>query len=239
MTTEDYLATRWIAKPASLFDHDLPIMVSAADLFTTPERARDMQHKPVSILTHASSRATPRRLTPTLEEVEAETAKTGRKLYEGAGITAADLSFAHMYDSFTLFHQFHLEGLGYRRRTCGEALDVSQTDSSIAGPNLVSPSGGNIGSGRSRFWMHPDCIQPLQGRAGVRQVTGVTPAITVSGGPMPLGGNLTVWSATPDAILRGALASTEADIPTRRAASCPRHRRHGSPIRRKAPTSSS
>ena len=29
------------------------------------------------------------------------------------------------------------------------------------------------------------------------KVTGVTPEIAVSGGPMPLGGNFTVWSATP------------------------------------------
>ena len=139
MTTEDYLAARWIAKPANLFDNDIPIMVSAAYLFTTPERAKDMQHKPVYILNHASSRATPRSLTPTLEEVEAETAKTGRKLYEGAGISAADLSFENMYDGFTLFHQFHLEGLGYRGMKCGEALDFYQTDISIAGPNPVSP----------------------------------------------------------------------------------------------------
>jgi hypothetical protein len=197
LTTEDYLAARWIAKPASLFDNDIPITVSAAYLFTTPERARDMQQKPVYILNHASSRATPRSLTPTLDEVEAETAKTGRKLYEGAGITAADLSFENMYDGFTLFHQFHLEGLGYRGIKFGEALDFYQTDISIAGPNPVSPSGGNIGSGRSRFWMHTDCIQQLQGRAGARQVTGVKPEIAVSGGPMPLGGNFTVWSATP------------------------------------------
>ena len=31
-----------------------------------------------------------------------------------------------------------------------------------------------------------------------QQVTGVKPEIAVSGGPMPLGGNYTVWSATPD-----------------------------------------
>ncbi|MGQ4808474.1 hypothetical protein NKDENANG_01857 [Candidatus Entotheonellaceae bacterium PAL068K] len=198
LTTEDYLAARWIAKPANLFDNDIPIMVSAAYLFTTAERAKDMRQKPVYILNHASSRTTPRSLTPTLDEVEADTARTARKLYEGAGITATDLSFENMYDGFTLFHQFHLEGLGYRGITFGEALDFYQTDIRIEGPNPVSPSGGNIGSGRSRFWMHTDCIQQLQGRAGARQVTGVKPEIAVSGGPMPLGGNFTMWSATPN-----------------------------------------
>ena len=157
-----------------------------------------MKQKPVYVLNHASSRTRPRSLTPTLDEVEADTARTAGKIYEGAGITAADLSFENMYDGFSLFHQFHLEGLRYRGIKFGEALDFYQGDISIEGPNPVSPSGGNIGSGRSRFWMHTDCIQQLQGRAGARQVTGVKPEIAVSGGPMPLGGNYTVWSTTPD-----------------------------------------
>ena len=197
LTVEDYLATRWIAKPANLFDNDIPIMVATAYLFTTAERAKDMKQKPVYILNHASSRTKPRSNTPTLDEVQEDSARSARKVYEGAGITANDLSFENMYDGFSLFHHFHLEGLGYRGVKFGEALDFYQTDISIEGPNPVSPSGGNIGSGRSRCWMHTDCIQQLQGRAGARQVTGVKPEIAVSGGPMPLGGNLTVWSATP------------------------------------------
>ena len=194
---EDYLSSRWIAKPANLFDNDIPIMASAAYLFTTAEKAQDMAQKPVYILGHASSRGTPRSITPTLEEVEAETASTGRKIYEAAGITADDLSFENMYDGFAQFHQFHIEGLRYRGMQNGDALDFYQTDISIEGPNPILPSGGNIGSGRSRFWMHTDSIQQIQGRAGARSLTGVTPEIGVSGGPMPLGGNFTVWSATP------------------------------------------
>ena len=197
LLAEDYLPARWIAKPASLFDNDLPIMMSGAYLFTTMERAQDMRQKPVYILNHASSSARAQSLTATLDEVEEETARTARKIYEGAGITAEDLSFENMYDGFSLFHHFHLEGLGYRGIKFGEALDFYQTDISIAGPNPVSPSGGNIGSGRSRVWLHTDSIQQLQGRAGDRQVTGVTPEVAVSGGPMPLGGNFTVWSASP------------------------------------------
>ena len=86
----------------------------------------------------------PRSLTPTLDEVEENTARTARKIYEGAGITAADLSFENMYDGFSLFHQFHIEGLGYRGIKFGEALDFYQTDISIEGPNPVSPSGGSF-----------------------------------------------------------------------------------------------
>jgi len=198
LTPEDYMGARWIAKPANLFDNDIPIMTSGAYLFTTAERAKDMKQKPVYILGHASSRGTPRSLLGTLDEVQAETGSSGRKIYESSGITAGDLSFENMYDGYPQFHQFHIEGLGYRGMKLGEALDFYQTDISIEGPNPILPSGGNIGGGRSRFWMHTDCIQQIQGRAGARQLTGVKPEIAVSGGPTPFGGNFTVWSATPD-----------------------------------------
>ena len=61
ITPEDYEAARWIAKPANLFDNDMPIMVSAAYLFTTAERARHLKQKPVYILNHATSRTRPAR----------------------------------------------------------------------------------------------------------------------------------------------------------------------------------
>ena len=197
VTADDYNTARWIAKPANLFDNDLPINAAAAYLFTTAERAKDMQQKPAYIWNVASNRFRARSLSLTLEEVEQSTAHTARMIYEGAGIQASDLSFEDMYDGFGLSHVFHIEGLGYAGIERGEALDLYQTDISIEGPHPVSPSGGNIGSGRTRFWMHTDAIQQIQGRAGARQIH-KRAEIGVSGGPTPTGGNFTVWSATPD-----------------------------------------
>ena len=197
LTVEDYLAARWIAKPANLFDCDMPIQIAVAYLFTTAELAKDMKQPPVYILNHASDRTRSKSSVQTLDECEAATDSTGRKLFEGAGITANDLSFENMYDGYTIFHQFHLEGLRYAGVQRGEALDLYQTDISIEGPNPVSPSGGNAGSGRTRTWMHTDCMQQIQGRAGARQITKKA-EIGVSGGPTTTGGNFMVWSATPD-----------------------------------------
>jgi acetyl-CoA acetyltransferase len=198
LTYEDYVNARWVAKPANLFDNDIPIMASAAYLFTTADRAKDMAQKPVYILNHARNATVPRSGNPTLEECEEATANTGRMLYEGAGISADDLSFENMYDGFSLFHVFHLEGLRFRGIQPGEALDYfASEDISNTGPAPISPSGGNVGSGRTRFWMHTDCIQQIQGRAGERQMT--APAnIGVSGGPMPTGGCFTVWASEPN-----------------------------------------
>jgi len=197
LALEDYLNARWVAKPANLYDNDIAIQSCAAYLFTTPERAKNMKQKPVYILNHASDRSRARGITPTLDEVEDATFRTGQKIYEGAGITASDLSFENMYDGFSLFHVFHLEGLRYAGVKPGEALDFFQTDISNDSWHPVSPSGGNIGGGRTRFWMHTDSIQQLQGRAGKRQIKRPV-EIGVSGGPMPTGGNYTVWGVSPD-----------------------------------------
>jgi acetyl-CoA acetyltransferase len=197
LSVEDYLASRWIAKPANLFDNDLPICISAAFVFTTAERAKDMKQNPVYILNHTRTRPKVRRVVPTLEDWQDGSDSTGRKLYEGAGITARDLSFENMYDGFTLFHVWHLEGLRYAGVQRGEGLDLFQTDISIEGPNPVSPSGGNAGSGRTRFWLHVDSIQQLQGRAGARQISKKA-EIGVSGAYMPDMSYSLIWSATPD-----------------------------------------
>ena len=199
LTVEDYLAARWVVKPLNLFDHDMPIQVAVAYLFTTPERARDMKQKPVYILNHASTR--PKfGARQSLENAEASTDSTARKLYEGSGLTPSDVDVVNMYDGFATFHNYFLEGLQWRGVKRGEALDFYQGDISIEGPNPVSSSGGNIGSGRTRIWMHTDSIQQLQGRAGERQVhlKNGRPETAISGGPMPQGGDFTVWSTSPD-----------------------------------------
>lgn len=207
LSREDYLEARWVAKPANLFDNDIPIHTAAAYVLTTGERARDLRQKPVYVLGHAGSgtqggpSSAPRRsrgLAVTLEEEQEWAADTGRRLLESAGVTARDISFENMYDGFSLFHVFHIEGLGFAGLKEGEALDLFEHgDISIEGPNPISPSGGNIGGGRTRYWNHTDSIQQIRGTAGKRQIR--IPANTgISGGFMPVWSNFVVWSATPD-----------------------------------------
>jgi acetyl-CoA acetyltransferase len=204
----DYANARWISKPANLLDNDLPIHTAAAYVITTSERAKDLRHRPAYILGHAGAgtgRGFRRRqdvtlansVIQTLEEIEEGAASTGRKIFEAAGITVSDLSFENLYDGFSFLHVFSIEGIGYAGIKRGEALDLFQTDITIEGPNPVSPSGGNIGGGRTRFWAHTDSIQQIQGRAGARQIT--RPAeVGLSGGPSPTNGNFIVWGRHPD-----------------------------------------
>ena len=171
LTTEEYNESRWVAEPANLYDNDIPIHTAAAYLFTTAERARDMRQPPAYVLGHAGAEFKPRGITDTLEEAQQWAAATARRVYESAGISAADMDFENAYDGFSLFHVFWVEGFGYAGIKEGEALDFfASQDISINGPTPISPSGGNIGSGRTRFWMWTDTIQQIQGRAGERQI---------------------------------------------------------------------
>jgi acetyl-CoA acetyltransferase len=205
ITAEDYLTTRWIAKPANLFDNDMPIQAAAAYVFTTAERARDLRQPPVYVLGHGGggtvrgdsySWIAPRSSVETLEEAQANAASTARRVYEAAGVSAGDIHFENCYDGFSLFHVFWIEGFGFARVKEGECLDFFQTDISINGPHPVSPSGGNIGSGRSRFWLWTDTIQQLQGRAGARQMK-IDARCGLAGGFMPVWSNFAVLSKDP------------------------------------------
>jgi hypothetical protein len=103
-----------------------------------------------------------------------------------------------MYDGFTLFHQFHLEGLRFAARgeKRGYALDLYQTDISIEGPNPVSPSGGNSGNGRTRWWNHRDSILQIQGRSPTQIKNEVR--YGVSGSHMPNYCDALIWGVSPD-----------------------------------------
>jgi acetyl-CoA acetyltransferase len=198
VTKEDYLTARWLAKPANLYDADMPIMAVSGYVITTPERAKDMKQKPVYIRGHSSSTVRPRSLQHTLEESEEGAARTGRIIAEAAGITVNDLSFENMYDGYGMFHVIHLEGLGgFAGIHQGDALDYFESqDISNDSKYPISPSGGNIGSGRTRFWLHVDCMQQIQGRAGARQIR--YPAeVGISGATFPHSAITLVWAGDP------------------------------------------
>lgn len=206
LTVDDYNNAPWVAQPANLLDLDLPIHTAAAYLVTTAERANDMKQKPVYVLGHAGTASVngdsygprkPRSLVQTLEEVEEYTAANGRKLFEATGLAATDIQFENMFDGYSFLHAFHIEGLGFAGIGRGEALDLYAQDISLSSARPVSPSGGNIGGGRTRFWGHTDSIQQIQGRAGQRQIR-IPADIGVSGGPTPGLSNCIVWASSPN-----------------------------------------
>jgi acetyl-CoA acetyltransferase len=205
LTIEEYNASRWIAEPMNLLDNDIPIMTANALLFTTSERAADMAQPPVYILGHAAGGEyhhgdyrgfQKRSMIETLEEMEEWAARTANRLYRSAGITNKDVQFENANDGFAPFHMFWIEGFEFFGVKKGECLDFFQTDISIHGPTPVNTGGGNLGNGRTRYWMWTDTMQQLQGRAGERQMK-IDARLGVAGGFTPYWSNFAAMSKDP------------------------------------------
>ena len=206
LTTEEYQESRWVAEPANLYDNDIPIHTACAFLFTTAERARDLRQPPAYVLGHAAAGAWPATTCGLQGRAAPSTTwkrpRSGRRARPSGCMRPrasrpSDVDFENAYDGFSLFHVFWVEGFGFSGIKEGEALDFfASQDISINGPTPISPSGGNIGSGRTRFWMWTDTIQQIQGRAGERQIKKEA-NIGVTGSFMPLWSSFAVFSKDP------------------------------------------
>jgi acetyl-CoA acetyltransferase len=196
-TTEDYLNGRYIWKPMSINDCDLPCQTAAAFLFTTADRAKTMKQPPAYVLNHTRVQDRPRSQSATLAEYEASTDRLAQQLFEGSGLTPSELDVINPYDGFALFTQYYLEALQWHGVKRGDAHDFYAGDISVEGPHPFMPSGGNNGSGRTRWWHYVDSIQQVQGRAGQRQVK-VRAETSLAGGPMPMGGDWMIFAKNPD-----------------------------------------
>src|SRR5262249_24833609 len=67
---EDYVSSRHILTPRRLWDCDRPVTASAASLFTTTDRARDMLQPPVYVLNHSQHNFRQRTTQADLDEIE-------------------------------------------------------------------------------------------------------------------------------------------------------------------------
>ena len=83
LTIEEYLNSRYILNPLRLWDCDRPVNASAAYLFTTAERARDMRQTPVYVLNHSQHNFRKRSTQEDLDEIEDWTDRAARRMYEG------------------------------------------------------------------------------------------------------------------------------------------------------------
>jgi len=171
LTMEDYRNGRLIEEPLVVFDCDRPMMTTAAFVFTTADRAKDMRQKPVYVLSHATSANRRRSTMFTVEEHQQECANLGKVLYEGAGLHAWDVDIFNPYDGYLTFTQNYLEGFRWHGVGLGESHDLYKQGIQHEGPHPFNSSGGNNGTGRSRAAHYFDCIEQIRGTAGKRSVT--------------------------------------------------------------------
>ena len=197
LTVEDYVSSRYILKPLRLWDCDRPVNASGAYLFTTAERARDMKQQPVYILNHNQHSAGTRSTQAVLEEIEAETDRLARMMFEGSGLSADEVDIFNPYDGYSTMTQFWLEAFQWHGVKRGDAFQFYADDIRVEGPHPFSSSGGNLGTGRLRTAMWTDSIEQLRGSAGPRQVT-VRAETAVAGFGPPLGGGWIAFGKYPN-----------------------------------------
>ncbi len=185
ITLEDHQNSRWIIEPVlRLLDCCQENDGAVAIIVTSLERARDLKQKPVRILGGAQ-------ILPFNDEIitnyyhadlaeEPGAATAARQVYRQAGIGAADIQVAMLYDNFTpqVFKQ--LEAYGF----CGlgEARDyIADGHIEIDGRTPVNTHGGLMGEA----YIHgvnniAEAVRQVRGTAA-NQVKDVAHALVASG----------------------------------------------------------
>jgi acetyl-CoA acetyltransferase len=172
LSAEDYLALPYVTKPLRLLDCDYPCDSGSAVIFTTEERARDLDQPVVLVDASALSAIHDMNFELLPDMVRTSPAHCGELLWSRTDLTPADVDTAHLYDGFSIITMQWLEGLGLVAP--GEAADFVKDGNTRPGGKLpTNTDGGAINVGRrhgANFCI--EAVHQLRGHAGRRQVEG-------------------------------------------------------------------
>ncbi len=171
MTVEDYLSSRFVSKPVRLFDCDYPVDSSSAVIFTTAERARDWQKKPVMVESYALTAIRDMNFSQLPDFARTAPVTCAETLWSRTDLTPADVDCAQLYDGFTIITFQWLEALGF----CGfgEAGPfVANGHTRLGGSLPLNTDGGacNVGRRHGANFCIEATRQIRGGESGERQV---------------------------------------------------------------------
>jgi len=182
LTREQYHESRWIAEPFHLYDCCPENDGAAAIVVTTPERARDLDTTPVSIVAAAHGlehrdgvRAFGEANFPT-----AHHRHVGTKLWERAGVGPEDIPVAQFYENFTGPVLMAMAEMGF---CAPDQLNDFVADGNIqfGGRLPINTSGGNLGEAYIHgFGNVVEAVRQIRGDS-TRQVVGAELSLSVSG----------------------------------------------------------
>ena len=172
LSAEDYLALPYITKPLRLLDCDYPCDSGSAVIFTTEERARDLNQPVVLVDASALSAIHDMNFELLPDMVRTSPVHCGELLWSRTDLKPADVDTAQLYDGFSIITMHWLEGLGLVAP--GEAADFVKDGHTRPGGKLpTNTDGGAINVGRrhgANFCI--EAVHQLRGHAGARQVEG-------------------------------------------------------------------
>jgi acetyl-CoA acetyltransferase len=150
MTIDDHQASPWVIYPFKLLDCCIRSDGAVAVVVSAADRARDTRHGPVHI--RAVMGGTLGNQHGTLHAAglwELYARRAAGKLYAAAGLSAADVDLAELYDPFTGICLMHFEGFGLADPG-GAAARVRGGDTGLDGPIPLNTHGGLL----SEAYMH-------------------------------------------------------------------------------------
>jgi acetyl-CoA acetyltransferase len=191
ITLDDHQSSGWVVEPLHLLDCCQESDGAVAIVVTTPERAKDLKHKPVTIQAAAQGAwADQESMTSYYrEEINGlpEMGVVGRQLWDQSGLSPSDIQTAIIYDHFTPFVLVQLEELGFCKK--GEAKDFIAGGAIEVGGRLpINTNGGQLGEA----YIHgmngiAEAVRQVRGTA-VNQVDGVEHVLCTAGTGVPTSG---------------------------------------------------
>jgi acetyl-CoA acetyltransferase len=169
ITVDDVLNSRMIAWPFRMLMCCLVTDGGGALIMTSAERAKDFPQKPVYILGTGESVETP--MVSQMNDFNFSTAfrVSGKKAFDTAGISHADVDHLMIYDAFAHLPLYGLEDLGFCKP--GEAKDfINERNTAPGGKLPLNTNGGGLS------YMHSGMYGMYALQESVRQLRGIAPA---------------------------------------------------------------
>ena len=169
ITVDDVLNSPMIAWPFRMLMCCLVTDGGGALILTSAERAKDFPTKPVYILGTGESVETP--MVSQMEDFASSKAfrVSGKKAFDEAGISHADVDHLMIYDAFAHLPLYGLEDLGFCKP--GEAAPFIRERNTAPGGRLpLNTNGGGLS------YMHSGMYGMYALQESVRQMRGIAPA---------------------------------------------------------------
>lgn len=183
ITREDYFKAPFIADPLRRLDYCLVNDGGVSYIVTTLERARDLKHVPVRVLSSAVGGAMSY-FYGTEDCWYGTIASIRERLFAGLDVGPADIDVAQIYDNFTPAVVFGIEGIGICER--GEAGSwIGAGNHTRTGSMPINTSGGHLSEAYLQGWaLTVEAVRQLRGDAGTRQVNGCEIALDLTVSPI-------------------------------------------------------
>lgn len=188
ITLADHQASRWVAEPLRKLDCCLETDGALAVVVTSVEHARDLRQRPAVVL--AAAQASGERHFVMTDYygprfLETPSVFAARDLFARAGVSAADIDVAQLYDAFTPLVLWSLEEYGF--------CDAGESGPMAASGALEWPDGSlptnTSGGGLSEAYVHGfnlilEGVRQIRGTS-TSQVEGAELSLVTSGAGVP------------------------------------------------------